>query len=42
MKSIKELYKDWTSGDEENPFKEDITWRGDMVEGFVIYCLENN
>lgn len=37
--NIEELYKKWTAGEEENPFTKDEQWRGDMVKGFVTFCI---
>ena len=39
MDKIKELYKKWTAGEKDNPFTKDETWRGDMVKGFVTFCI---
>ena len=46
-KEIKEMYKAWIGGEyetedeEETIFSKNETWRADMVEGFVYYCLFN-
>lgn len=37
--NIRQLYKKWTGGETENPFTKDEQWRGDMVKGFVSFCI---
>jgi len=41
MDEIKKLYKKWTAGEWDEPFTTTTTWRGDLVEGFVKFCLKD-
>lgn len=39
---IEKLYKKWTAGDRDNnKFTKNELWRGDMVKGFVVFCINN-
>ena len=40
MKNVRKLYKKWTAGEKDNPFTEDEKWRGDIVKGFVEFCIK--
>ena len=40
--NINELYDKWTAGDfeKDNPFIAKSEWKGNMVYGFVSFCLK--
>ena len=39
-KDILKLYNEWTLGEKDNPFVREQEWVGDMVMGFVLFCLK--
>jgi hypothetical protein len=36
---VQKRYWEWTAGETDYPFQRKDTWVGDMVMGFVEYCL---
>ena len=40
--NIEQLYKKWADGENDHPFTKSSEWRGDMVKGFVKFCLKEN
>ncbi len=39
INDIEGLYEKWSSEGEDRPFTHDAKWKGDMVRGFVAFCL---
>jgi hypothetical protein len=39
MDEIRRLYKKWTAGETDNLFTAEEEWNGDMVLGFVKFCI---